>query len=232
MAFGDAREVVQAKFDFADSSSTVTATYATETPAVNDLNIAHHFTGATSSNVDTAGFTEDQLLTNGTENDEGAIYSQLVTGASDDTVTCSSSAADEQMLIFTLIGGAFAESPADLSASSGRSAADPVTTGASGGNTGQADEYMTAILCIRNTADQTAAWNRLGDATPTSDMTEYSGGGISSNAKRVEAAGQVLTAVGTVGIDRANSTNIIEMIGYVTYKRAAAAVAVAYAYWM
>ncbi len=111
MAFGDEREVVEAS---SNSASTIAATYATATPAANDLNIANHFTGDATSNVDTSGFTEDQLLTNASEADEGAIYSQLVTDANDDTVTCSSASADEQMLIFVLVGGAFASSPRDI----------------------------------------------------------------------------------------------------------------------
>ena len=59
MAFGDVREVVQVG---TGSVSTITATYATETPAIDDLNIAHHFTGSAVSDVDTTDFVEDLLL--------------------------------------------------------------------------------------------------------------------------------------------------------------------------
>ena len=217
MAFGDIAEVVEAAVT---SGLIVTATYASATPAADDLNIALHFTGAPTSNVDTAGFTEDQLLTNATEDDEGAIYSQLVTGAGDDTVTCSGNGVDnEHMLLFILVRGAFAATPKDLSDSSGRVTTSPAATGASGGSIAQADEFKIAIECLRTPTDQTSAWVRQGTATPTSDMTELTGGGIATTFKRIEGASQLLTAIGTVGVSRTFTSNPT-MIGYVTYKKA------------
>ena len=199
MAFGDVVEVIES---FSFGATTIAATYVSETPAANDLNIVFHFTGAIGSNVDTAGYTEDQLVTNATEEDEGALYSQLVTDGDDDTVTCSSILSDEQTLVFALVRGAFASTPKDISDSSGRSTANPVTTGISSGDIAQADEVMAAIECMRIITDQTADWTRLGDAVPTTAMTEE--GDIATNFKRVEAAIQVLTAAGTVGVSRAN----------------------------
>ena len=218
MSFGDVGEVVEVS---SQSATTITATYVGATPAANDLNIAHHFTGAAVSDVDTLLYVEDLLLTNAVESDQGAIYSLLVGSASDDTVTCSSPAANEQMLIFVIIRGPFAAGPTDVSIQSGRTTADPATSGVTGA-TAQAREYMAAIMCARSPFNFSNDWQRLGTATPTTPMTEYAGNGVPTNAKRVEAAGQILTAVGTVGVQRANGGAIILMIGCVTYKAGAA----------
>lgn len=229
MAFGDIVEVVEST---ATSSTTVSATYASATPAANDLNVAMHFTLAVASAVDTSGYTEDQLLTNGVESDEGAIYSQEVASASDDTVTCSS-ASSSHMLTLSLVRGAFETTPKDLSDATDRSSANPVATGASGSDTAQADEMMMAIEIIRSGTDKTDDWDREGDATPTSDMTELSGGGVSAGSFRLEGASQLLTGVGTVGISRANGESAAVLIGYATYKKSAAVAApVTMAYWM
>jgi hypothetical protein len=215
MAFGDIAEVIEA---MNGNATTISGTF-TQTPAAGDLAIALHFTGHASSNVDTAGFTEDQLLTNATDNDQGAIYSKVCAGASDNTVTCSSGGSDEQMLLFCLVRGPFASSPKDLSASTGRTTANPASTGVSGSSTAQADEFMIAAICSRSTTDAGSTWTRLGTATPTSAMTELSGNGIATSFKRLDGASQVLTATGTVGVSYANGSSVAVILGYATYKK-------------
>ena len=175
------------------------------------------------SNVDTAGYVEDQLLTNATERDQGALYSQRVTGVSDDTVTCSSASPDKHHLMLALVRGPFQTSPKDLSDESGRAATSPVETGASSSSTYQIDEVMIGITCARSSQDQISAWVRQGTALPISDMTIHSGDGISSADKRIEGANQVLTEIGTVGVSRTFTVGSPLMIGYATYKKSAQA---------
>jgi hypothetical protein len=217
MAFGDIAEVVEVS---QDSGTTISATLSSATPAADDLLSAGHFTGAAASSVDTAGFTSDQHATDTTENDDLAAYSKKCASGADNTVTCSS-ADDEQMLILTLYRGPFPTTPKDLSDFEMGDSSGSIETGASAGSTAQADELMVAFHSRRTATLSAAAWTRQGTATPTSDMTTLTGGGVASSFKSLVGASQVLTAIGTVGILR-DTGAVRSNILYVTYKKAAA----------
>ena len=218
MAFGDIAETIVGN---SEGDTTLTVTYESATPAADDLNALSVFTGATSISSLTAGFTRRQDLTNATNNDEGTVAEQLVTGSGDNTCLVTVSASDEITAIMSLVRGAFQAGVDVVGVSTGpESTDDPQTTGVSGGSTAQASEILVATLAQRNVTDRNPTWARLGTATPTSAPPET--GTAATATKRCYQAIQVLTGAGTVGVTASNASGDIDMLGYATFKAAGA----------
>lgn len=216
MAYGDQLNIVQGN----NNDTTLTVTYSGGTaPSANDLNCLYAFTGATTITSMTSGFNEDAELLNTSDSDEGGLWSQVAAGSGDNTCTMTPSAGDENGMIMVLFEGSFAAAPLDLS--DGHNGApdttDPTVTGASATEVSQSNEVMCGICCQRGLDDESAtAFGRQGTATPISDMAKPGDQGM--DGKRIYAASQVLTGVGTVGVSRANASGFSNMVGYATYK--------------
>ena len=210
MAFGDLLDDVTAA---STGASTISSPALSGTPAATDLTVALHHTGDAVSNVDTAGFVEDQLITNATNGDEGAIYSALGKTA----VTCSSGSSDEQMLNFVWIEGPFL-STVDVTGVGTVAAGSPCTSGTSGSSTAQGSEVFVAAMIIRDPTISEGSWAALGTATPSGAPTQLQN--LSSGSyKSLVTAYKVLTGVGTVGATRSHEADGgNDLMGYATYK--------------
>ena len=211
MAFGD---LLHDTTGASSGATTVTSSALSGTPAATDLTVALHHTGDTISNIITSGFAEDQLITNATNGDEGAIYSKLG-GAT--TVQCGSPNSDEQMLNYVWIEGPFVAT-VDITGVGTVSSADTCTSGTSGSSTAQGSEVFVAAMIIRDNTLFATTWAALGTATPSGAPTELQNL-ASGSYKSLITAYKVLTGVGTVGATRlTDNGGTNHLMGYATYK--------------
>jgi len=213
MAFGDFAEVVTGSRGW--DSPPITVTYASATPAANDLNVAS-VAGSTVVAVSTSGFTEDIETIGG--GIELSTWGQVASGSSDNTCSVDDSGIDDPLTIaMSLMRGPVAATPADISDETGVDWSDPVKL-APNATTAQADEILIGAFHAYG-SQATGNWVRKGTATPTSNMTQRAY--IGSSSINLHQATQVLTATGTVGIWRDNPNADDSMLNYVTYKKAA-----------
>ena len=211
MAFGD---LLHDTTGASSGATTVTSSALSGTPAATDLTVALHHTGDAVSNIITSGFAEDQLITNATNGDEGAIYSKLG-GAT--TVQCGSPNSDEQMLNYVWIEGPFVAT-VDVTGVGTVASASPCTSGTSSSSTAQGSEVFVAAMIIRDDdVIATPTWAALGTATPSGAPTQLQE--VSSGTyKSLITAYKVLTGVGTVGATRNTDAVGNHLMGYATYK--------------
>ena len=217
MAFGDIVQGPQGQASLiqAVSSDTVIEVTFTNSPAVGNLIVAVHFTGATDSQAYT-GMTEAVPVTDGTNSDQGAIYFRVVQAADGKTWGANSGGADEHGIIVWEIEGPFAASPLDQTAVN---AGNPVTAPGSGlmstgttGTTSQNDEVAIAIVTDRG-GDSVSSWSNTFVNSERGPM----------DAKTVFGAFKVLTATGTVETTATMSSGAdVYMAGIATFKKAAA----------
>lgn len=206
MSFGD---IVQTKTAVeAGTGYSYVSAVLDSAPTEDNLLVACHFTGAADSQAP-SGFTEAVALTDGSNNDQGAIYYKIAGSGESSTITANSDANDEQMLSVLEIEGPWNATPLDKTASAGPSSTSSRDCGTTA-STSQADEVAVAMITARATGVTVDPW---------SDSFVSQTDGISSTWKSSSTATKLLSSTGTVTTTATLSSSTTSMGGIATFKK-------------